>query len=132
MGKIRGVVHSPVSGTYKILVYEPDLMFSSRIEAAAARVGASIEVANRIENLAEELKAGGVQGMLLNLDAAEGNLGRLESVLKVIPVKTVGYYSHTNTRLMEEARRAGIGSVLTRGAFVARLDVILKDVISSG
>ncbi len=112
--------------TAEIVAYEPDLLFSSGIEAASAKAGLHAIITSDLEELIWELKQATPRVVFLNLDAAEGKLAALEAFAKNGVCKFVGYYSHVNTPLAEEARRIGIDSILSRGAFVARLDGILK------
>jgi len=111
----------------EVLAYEPDLLFSSRIEAAARKAGLEFDLASTVEQLLNQLMKFTPRIVILNLDQAEGELGRLEEHVKRGASKFVGYYSHTNTRLVEEAQRMGLNLILPRGAFVSRLDGIVKE-----
>ena len=113
--------------TADIIVYEPDLLFSSRIEAAAAKAGVDVKFVSNLQEIAQHLRQIAPRAIFLNLDAAEGRLGGLEEFVKKGSFRTVGYYSHVNAPLAVEARGVGIGTVLSRGVFAARLDQILRD-----
>lgn len=113
--------------TAEIIVFEPDLMFASRIEGAATNAGVGVKFVNDLHEMVEQLRRMTPQTVILNLDAAEGKLDGLEPLVKNGPFKTIGYYSHVNTRLAEDAKRIGIGIVLSRGAFTARLGQILRE-----
>jgi hypothetical protein len=110
----------------EILAYEPDLLFSSRIEAAAAKAGLEVVLASTVEQLLHQLELFAPRIVFLNLDQAEGELARLEEYVKRGGSKFIGYYSHTNTKLVEEAQQMGLTLVLPRGAFVSRLDGIVE------
>jgi hypothetical protein len=120
-----------VTGTTDVIAYEPDLLFSSKIEAAATKAGLQAKVASNLEELLRELEQAAPRVVFLNLDAAEGKLGALEGVVKSGSRRFVGYYSHVNTQLAEEARRIGVSVVISRGAFVTRLPEILKELSSA-
>jgi len=90
-----------------------------------------VKVFGNLEEFILEANQSTAQVALVNLDAAEGKLASLEGLPKNVSCKVVGYYSHVNSRLAEEARRIGIGRVLSRGAFVSKLEGILKE-FSSG
>ena len=109
----------------EILVYEPDLLFSSRIESAATKARLEVALASTMEQLLNQLRQFTPRIVFLNLDQAEGELAGLEDYLRRDSPKFVGYYSHTNTGLLEEAQRVGLSLVLPRGAFLSRLDGIL-------
>ncbi len=111
----------------EIIAYEPDLLFSSRIEGAAGKAGVGVKFVSDVQQIAQQLKQVIPRAVFLNLDAAEGKLSGLEELVRDGSFKTVGYYSHVNARLAEEARRVGIKIILSRGAFAARLDNLLKD-----
>ncbi len=114
----------------EVVAYETDLMFSSRIESAAARAGVTVKFVSTLQELAECLGQTTYKALIVNLDAATGQLVELGAIVREGHVKTVGYYSHVNSLLAAEARRVGIGVVLTRAAFAARIDEVLKDVHS--
>lgn len=117
-------------GTAEVLAYEPDLMFSSRIEAACAKAGIPATIATDLDTLIQRLKRGAPEIVFLNLDASEGRLTALEPFTKNRGPRYVGYYSHLNTQLGEDARRIGI-NVFSRGAFVSNLESILKGLVSA-
>ncbi len=114
-----------------IIVFEPDLLFSSRIESAAAKVGFDVKFVGNLQQIVQELKESSPRMVILNLDAAEGKLAPLEELLKVGSFKAVGYYSHVSALVAEEARRVGIDLVLSRGVFVSRISEVLRE-LSSG
>lgn len=101
-------------------------MFSSRIESAAERAGIQVKVMNNLEEFLEETRQTTPRVALVNLDATEGKLATLGGVAKKASCKVVGYYSHVNSGLAEEARRIGISIVLSRRAFTHELEGILK------
>jgi DNA-binding NarL/FixJ family response regulator len=102
-------------------------LFSSRIESAAATVGIRVKIMSNLEEFLEETRQTTPRVVLVNLDATDGKLATLEGVAKNASCKVVGYYSHVNTGLAEEARRIGISIVLSRGAFTHELEGILKE-----
>lgn len=106
-------------------------MFSSRIESAATKAGIPVKVMDTLESFIEEAKQNMPQVALVNLDAAEGKLSALEGLAKGSSCKIVGYHSHVNINLAEAAQRIGIHVVLSRGAFVNKLEGILTE-LSSG
>lgn len=81
---------------------------------------------NNLEEFLEETRQTTPRVALVNLDATEGKLATLEGVAKKASCKVVGYYSHMNSGLADEARRIGISIVLSRRAFTHELEGILK------
>ncbi len=114
----------------EVIICDPDLMFSSRIEAAVAKAGLQAKVTSSLEELLMEVREGMPRMIFLNLDAAEGKLASLERAIRA-GCEFVGYYSHVNTGLAEEAKRLRLRRVISRGAFVTRLGELLSE-LSSG
>jgi hypothetical protein len=112
-----------------ILVYEPDLLFFSRLDRSIRKIGGQLTLVTDQTKLFQELTRGMPKVLLLNLDALEGKLDSLRVVLSRGSCVSVGYYSHTNTRLAEEAKRVGLGILLPRGAFVTRIQEILAKAV---
>jgi ActR/RegA family two-component response regulator len=111
----------------QLIVFEPDLLFSSRIESAAESAGVQVKVMSNLEAFLEETKQTTPRVVLVNLDATGEKLALLEEVARGGACKLVGYYSHVNSGLAEEARSIGIGLVLSRGAFTRELEGILGE-----
>jgi len=91
-----------------VLAFEPDLMFSSRIESPIGKMGVQVKVVKDYDLLLQELTTEIPKLLILDLDALEGKLPALCDLLSESCV-SVGYYSHTNTGLAERAKRAGDG-----------------------
>jgi hypothetical protein len=115
--------------THNVLAFGPDLLFSSKIEGSIRKMGARVRVITDRAVLLQDLTKDTPKLLILNLDALEGKLDTLLDVLSGKPCVSVGYYSHTNTRLVEEANHAAIGVVMSRGAFVNRIQEILARVL---
>jgi ActR/RegA family two-component response regulator len=115
----------------QLIVFEPDLLFSSRIESAAAKVGFPVKVFDNLDEFLQEAKQSTPQVALVNLDAAGGKFADLESLARSLSCRVVGYYSHVNSSVAEEAQRIGVSAVFTRGAFVNKLEALLRG-FSSG
>lgn len=64
----------------EILVFEPDMLFSSRIENVAEKMSADIAIVTDIEELLRQLAKKTPQLLLVNLDALNGDLERLGKV----------------------------------------------------
>lgn len=107
-----------------ILVAVRDLVFRSKIHAAAERLGVPVRFAPRgapLSGAARELGEGTVIADL-------GEPGILDEVraLKGTPgVRVLGFLGHLEVDLARAATDAGVDEVLSRGQFVQRLDAIL-------
>ncbi len=102
-----------------------DLVFRSKILAAAERLSADVRIAPRgtpLEQAARELGPG-----TLVVDLGEpGVIGQVAAAKGAGASRVVGFLGHLQVELMEAARRAGVDEVLTRGQFVNRLDDVLR------
>ena len=111
----------------------PDLMFGSRLEAAAARTGTRVEVfgnldgaCRRLESADEKLAAVGFAILdlsMASLDPAEA-IRRLRSASNGVPILAFGPHVHEGR--LAAAREAGADEVMSRGAFDAQMDDLLK------
>lgn len=106
-------------------------MFSSRIESAAAKLGVEVKVFGSLEEFVREASQTTTRVALVNLDLAKEKLAGLEGLSGNASCKVVGYYSHVDSQLAEEAQRLGVDVVLSRGAFVSKLEAMLKELCSS-
>lgn len=109
-----------------VVLFEPDLLFSSKIESTAKRLNVNLKVITDIGELTHELETGKSTSFILNLDSLEGKLSIFK---KHVDNSTLtGYYSHVKAQLADEAKRAGIQTVVSRGAFASRIQEILADI----
>ena len=99
-------------------------MFSSGIESAARRHGFEVRLTTTPKDLAESLDEKLPSVVIVNLDAA-GMLGVVAGLNRKEGCRFVGYYSHVNSRVAEEAVKVGFETVLPRRAFVSKLNEIL-------
>jgi PleD family two-component response regulator len=113
----------------KIIAVLDDLFFSSKIREAAKPLGLNIEFVKNTDGLIEKLKSQKPSLLIFDLnskicDSTEiiKNL-KLSPTLKDIPV--LGYLSHVQTELKEEADKAGCDLVLPRSKFSKDLKEIL-------
>ena len=111
----------------------PDLMFGSRLAAAAARTGARVEVFGNLDGACRRLestdvKLAAVRLAILDLstaslDPAEA-VRRLRSAQSGVPILAFGPHVHEGR--LAAAREAGADEVMSRGAFDAQMDSLLK------
>ncbi len=108
-----------------VVAFEPDLFFSSRIESTARNVGASVLIASDFAEFLRMAELDAPRIVLLDLDYAKGKLRDFESFARSGNCETVGYYSHVNSAVAEEAKRVGVGTILTRRSFVEKIRELL-------
>ncbi|MEI7704265.1 MAG: hypothetical protein WCK73_06670 [Deltaproteobacteria bacterium] len=102
-----------------------DLVFRSKILAAAERLGADVRIAPRGTPLDQAARELGPGTLIVDLGEA-GVLEQVAAAKGAGATRVVGFLGHLQTDLMERSRLAGVDEVLTRGQFVQRLDDILR------
>jgi len=113
-----------------ILAVLDDLMFTSKIRAAANQLGVAIAFARSADAALGAMTPTPPSLVILDLNNARADpLGLVASMqanpaLAAIP--TVGFVSHVQTDLIAAARAAGVGEVMARSAFVTQLGEILR------
>jgi DNA-binding NarL/FixJ family response regulator len=107
-----------------VLVAVRDLLFRSRIQSAADRLGVPLTLAPRDRPLADAARAAG--GGLLLLDL--GDPGALDQIpaVRAAGLTVVAFAGHVQEDLIASARAAGADEVLSKGQLVSRIDAILS------
>jgi DNA-binding NarL/FixJ family response regulator len=108
-----------------VIVAVRDLLFRSKIHAAAERLGVEVRLAPRGTPLAQAARELGPGTVLADL-AEPGIIAEVPGAKQAGATRVVGFLGHLRQDLMEEAARAGVDEVLTRGQFVQRLDDLLR------
>jgi len=113
-----------------ILVILDDLLFTSRIRATAAQVGASVAFARSLDAAVAEMQKSLPSLVVFDLNNPRIDaLGIVESMKadpRLASVPLMAFASHVQVASMEAARRAGVNDVLPRSAFAERLPDILR------
>jgi DNA-binding NarL/FixJ family response regulator len=109
-----------------VIVAVRDLVFRSKIFAAAERLGVEIRLAPRGTPLSQAARELGPGTVLADL-SEPGVLGEVAGAREAGATRVVGYLGHLQADLMEAAVAAGVDEVLTRGQLVQRLDGLLRD-----
>lgn len=110
----------------KILAAIHDLMFSSKVNAAAR--GKPIEWLKRGTRVAEQVKASKPDVLLIDL--ASPHLDAVNAIREIKSgdeksVTVIGYVDHTREDVIEAARAAGCDQVMSKGEFARRLPELL-------
>lgn len=112
----------------KILAAIHDLMFSSKVNAAAQ--GRPIVWMPRGTRVAEQVEA--VKPDVLLIDLAAPALDAVNAIRQIKAagnaVTIIGYVDHTRAEVMEAARTAGCDQVLSKGEFARRLPELLAGI----
>ncbi|HSE83440.1 MAG TPA: response regulator [Thermodesulfobacteriota bacterium] len=114
----------------KIVAVLDDLFFSSKIREAAKSLDLNLEITKNTSGLIEKLESQKPSLLIFDLNCKACSpleiIENLKSspVLKDIP--TLGYLSHVQTELKDQAAKAGCDLVLPRSKFTKDLREILN------
>jgi PleD family two-component response regulator len=105
-------------------------MFASKIKTAAAQLGVSVVVVKSPEAALTEMRKSPPTLVILDLNGVRtdpfGTVLAMRNDASLASVPTVGFVSHVRADVIDAARRAGVGEVMARSAFTARLGEILS------
>jgi PleD family two-component response regulator len=116
-----------------ILVLLDNLFFAAKINQAAAKSGIRVDYARKADKALEMARTEHPSLIIIDLDEARCSpLDLIKSLkgdeeLRSIP--TLGFVSHINTGIQEQAREAGCDRVLARSAFDRDIASIVDQVL---
>jgi CheY-like chemotaxis protein len=120
----------PIPGARPVLVVMSDLLFRSRIDDVATRVGLPLRAAKSLEQLERHLAAGAPAIAIVDLECdtldPSAAIARLRALPEGASLAIIGYAGHTNAGAIAAGRAAGAGVVLARSAFTAQLAPLLE------
>ncbi len=108
-----------------LIVAVRDLVFRSKIHAAAERLGVPVRLAPRGTPLSQVARELGPGTILADL-TEPGVVDEIAAARRAGATRVIGFLGHLQVGLMEAAAAAG-AEVLTRGQLVQRLDEIILD-----
>jgi PleD family two-component response regulator len=117
-------------GKKKILAVVEDLMFTVKISDAAKRAGLDVEFVKSERDVME--KAAQEKPLLiildLNFEAVQPLqlISKMKSDGEMKQISVIGYLSHVQGELKQQAQEAGANIVMARSAFSQNLQQILK------
>jgi PleD family two-component response regulator len=117
-------------GKKKILAVVEDLMFTVKIADAAKRAGLDVEFVKSEQDVIE--KAAQEKPLLIILDLNFNAVQPLQLISKMKSdgemkqISVIGYLSHVQGELKQQAQEAGANIVMARSAFSQNLQQILK------
>lgn len=113
-----------------VLAVLDDLMFTSKIKAAAGPLGVAVTFARSADAALAEMQKAPPELVLLDLNNPRtdplGIVGRMKADPALAAVPTVGFASHVQADVIAAARAAGVTDVMARSAFTQRLPDILQ------
>src|SRR5450755_650435 len=114
----------------KILAVVDDLLFTVKIADAAKRAGVDVEFLKSEHDVLE--KAVNESPLLIIIDLNNNSVQPLELITKLKSkeelkrISLIGYLSHVQGELKQQAQEAGANIVMARSAFSQNLQQILK------
>ena len=105
-------------------------MFTSKIRTAANQLGVAVTIARTGAAALAEMRKNAPALVILDLNSARadplGTVAAMKQDASLAAIPTIGFVSHVQTDLIDEARRIGVDEVLARSAFTMRLGDILR------
>jgi CheY-like chemotaxis protein len=112
-----------------ILAILDDLMFTSKIRAAAKPLGLTVQVARTRDAALAEMRTTSPSLVIFDLNNPRtdplGIVAAMKADAALAGIRTIGFVSHVQTDVIEASRRAGVGDVMARSAFSERIGEIL-------
>lgn len=120
---------APMASARKLLVVMSDLLFRSKIDEVARRLGLELRVAKSPEQLDRQLAAG--EPALAIVDLEENALDSFAAIARIRTARPetpiLGFAGHGNVDAIRRAREGG-ATVLARSGFTAQLPELLTQV----
>jgi len=118
-------------GPVRVLAGVSDLFFSVKLTEAAKRAGLALEFVKEPKELLEKAGAEHKPSLIifdLNFEALQPLklIGKLKGKAETKGISLIGYLSHIQAELKQQAHDAGCDMVLARSAFSQNLPLIFK------
>ena len=112
-----------------VIAFVDDLLFKSKIRAAAQAAGATISFARNSDDVAALATAGSPELILIDLEGRSGDaidtIRAIRAAMGTSP-RIIGFGSHVNVDRLRAAKEAGCDQALARSAFVQVLPTLLS------
>jgi PleD family two-component response regulator len=119
----------PTQEPKRVLAVVSDLFFSVKLTEAAKRAGLALEFVKDNAEVLEKAKARPSLIILdLNFEAADplSLISKLKGSSETKSISLIGYLSHVQGELKQQAQEAGCDMVLARSAFSQNMPQIFK------
>jgi CheY-like chemotaxis protein len=104
-------------------------MFSSKIKTAATQLGVPVAFARSSAGALTDMRATTPALVILDLNSTRtdplGTVAAMKADPALAAIPTVGFVSHVEAELIEQARQVGVSEVMARSAFTQRLPEII-------
>jgi len=112
-----------------VIAVVDDLLFGSKIRAAAKAAGATISFARGRDAVAGAVRDNAPELILIDLEGQSGDAIEMIRLIRAeagAGARIVGFGSHVNVERLEAAKQAGCDQALARSAFVNILPRLLS------
>jgi PleD family two-component response regulator len=119
----------PIQEPKRVLAVVNDLFFSVKLTEAAKRAGMALEFVKEPMEVMEKAKSKPQLIVFdLNFESADplSLIGRLKGSSETKSISLIGYLSHIQGELKQQAQEAGCDMVMARSAFSQNLSQIFK------
>jgi hypothetical protein len=140
-GAPTGVVSRGAGGLQQgvtLLYHGADLVWMSKLRAGAEGAGIAVRAVRSVEMLEARLADTPVKGLIVDLDAPEVAIPLIECAAKhnrdgvpdgAPPIRIAAFGPHVEVERFAQAKAAGAGLVMPRGALAARLQEVLRGLV---
>ena len=106
-----------------VVMISGDLMFSSRVKAAAAQAGLEFRLGFGLPEQTESIRF-----VVLDLSTQSGQASQIakQCAERCPAAKLIAYGPHVQVQKLEAARKAGIATVMTNGQFNSQLPTLFQ------
>src|SRR5882762_9323723 len=106
----------------RVVAYMDDLFFQMKLAETAKHLGLEVKVASNADSLMEPLP----ELVIVDLNARSAPLAAVQHLRASQPnLRIIGFLSHVQTGLAEQAKSAGFDEVMPRSKFSMNLPEIL-------
>jgi PleD family two-component response regulator len=119
----------PIQEPKRVLAVVSDLFFSVKLTEAAKRAGMALEFVKEPLEVIEKAKSRPQLIVFdLNFESVDplSLIGKLKSSAETKSISLIGYISHIQGELKQQAQEAGCDMVMARSAFSQNLSQIFK------
>src|SRR5215467_12802832 len=114
----------------RVVAYMDDLFFQMKLAETAKHLGLEVKVASNTESLMQLMQPAPLL-VIVDLNARSNPLEAIRQLRAAQPqLRVIGFLSHVQTGLAEQALGAGLHEVMPRSKFSMRLPEILASSVS--
>jgi len=114
----------------RVVAYMDDLFFQMKLAETAKHLGLEVKVAANVESLLQLLEPP-PQLVIIDLNARSQPLEAMKQLRSAQPqLQVIGFLSHVQTGLADQARSAGFNEVMPRSKFSIKLPDILASAVA--